>query len=76
MRDVREMLGREVEVLAHGMTYRGVLVEVSDTEVHLRTPLQWVSLPASIVGEIKLREASSRATADRINVEPSSGDDR
>ena len=70
MRDVSEMLGKEVEVICHGMSYKGVLVEVSDTEVHLKTLAQWISLPASSVGEVRLAEKRSEATADSIIVEP------
>jgi hypothetical protein len=70
MRDVSEMLGKEVEVICHGMSYKGTLVEVSDTEVHLKTLAQWISLPASSVGEVRLLEKPGQATADSINVEP------
>jgi hypothetical protein len=48
------MIGKEVEVIANGMTYRGVLIEVSDTEVHLKSTMQWMSLPASGVSSVKL----------------------
>lgn len=74
MADINAMVGKEVEVLAHGMTYRGVLVEVSDTEVHIKTALQWISLPASIVGEVRLREKPSTAVADSIIIDPRQGD--
>ncbi len=70
MQDIREMIGKEVEVFAQGISYRGTLIEVSDTEVHLRTLLQWLTLPASAVGDIRTVERSAPATADRIIVEP------
>jgi hypothetical protein len=70
MRDVSEMIGKEVEVISHGMTYKGTLVEVSDTEVHLKTLAQWIALPASSVGEVRLAEKPSTATAESIIVEP------
>ncbi len=54
MPDIQTMIGKEVEVIANGMTYRGVLIEVSDTEVHLKSTMQWMSLPASTVSTIKL----------------------
>jgi hypothetical protein len=75
MRDVSDLLGKEVEVICHGMSYKGILVEVSDAEVHLKTTMQWMSLPASSVGDIRRAEAPSTATADRINVEPRQGDE-
>jgi hypothetical protein len=47
------MIGKDVEVIANGVSYRGVLVEVSDVEVHLKTSMQWMSLPISSVSVIK-----------------------
>jgi hypothetical protein len=60
MQNIQELVGKEVEVLANGMSYTGTLIEVSDTEVHLRTPLQWVALPAESVSAVKLRGAVER----------------
>jgi hypothetical protein len=57
MPDIRSMIGKEVEVFASGMRYTGTLIEVSDTEVNLKSPLQWITLPISSVSEIKLQEA-------------------
>lgn len=54
MPDIQTMLGKEVEVMANGTTYRGVLIEVSDTEVNLKTTMQWISLPVSGVSSVKL----------------------
>ncbi len=58
MQNVQEMIGKEVEIVANGMSYTGILIEVSDTEVHLQTALQWVALPASSVGTIKLKNVA------------------
>ncbi len=68
MPDIMEMIGKEVEVIANGMLYRGTLIEVSDTEVHLRSQLQYVSLPASSVTEVRLVVGSSRQWADTFEV--------
>ena len=54
MSDIQNMIGKEVEVIASGTTYRGVLIEVSDVEVHIRTSIQWVSLPVSSLSAVKL----------------------
>ncbi len=54
MPDIQSMIGKEVEVMANGTTYRGVLIEVSDAEVHLRSSMQWISLPASSMSSVKL----------------------
>jgi hypothetical protein len=55
MPDIQSMTGKEVEVISNGMTYSGVLVEVSDTEVHIKGSFQWISLPVSSVTQIKLK---------------------
>ena len=54
MAEIRDMIGKEVEVSANGILYKGVLIEVSDFEVHLKGQLQWIALPASSVSRIKL----------------------
>jgi len=54
MADIQSMIGKEVEVIANGMVYKGVLIEVSDAEVHLKGQLQWIALPASSVSQVKL----------------------
>ena len=53
MPDIQAMIGKEVEVTANGMKYTGVLIEVSDVEVHLKGSFQWISLPISSVSDIK-----------------------
>jgi len=58
MPDIQSMIGKEVEVLANGITYKGVLIEVSDTEVHLKGLMQWISLPVSVVSAVNLAGAS------------------
>jgi hypothetical protein len=42
------------------MRYEGVLIEVSDIEVHLKGSFQWIALPASSVSEIKLKGSEAR----------------
>jgi limonene-1,2-epoxide hydrolase len=53
MPDITAMIGKEVEVIANGMSYKGVLIEVSDTDVHLKGMLGYISLPASGVTEVR-----------------------
>ena len=68
MPDIVEMIGKEVEVIANGTSYRGTLVEVSDIEVHIKSRLQYVSLPASSVTEVRLNEGSNRQWSDTFEV--------
>lgn len=60
MPDIQSMIGKKVEVIANGLSYTGILIEVSDTEVSLKGVFQWFSLPSSSVSVIKLKEASGR----------------
>ncbi len=69
MADIQSMIGKEVEVIASGTTYRGVLIEVSDTDVHIRTSMQWVSLPVSSVSAVKLAGEAKREL-DREGILP------
>ena len=74
MADISEMIGKEVEVIAGGMSYRGTLIEVTESDVTLRSLLQWITLPSASVGQVKLVEQRSTAVADSINVEPRTED--
>ena len=58
MPDIQSMIGTNVEVIANGIRYTGFLIEVSDMEVHLKTQLQWISLPISSVSVIKPKDAT------------------
>ena len=55
MPDIQSMIGKEVEVISNGMSYTGVLIEVSDVEVHLKGAFQWIALPLSSVSVMKLK---------------------
>ncbi len=57
MPDIQYMIGKKVEVFANGIIYSGELIEVSDVEVYLKGSMQWLSLPASAVSEIRLAES-------------------
>lgn len=61
MPDIQSMMRKEVEVVANGTRYTGVLIEVSDTEVHLKGSFQWIALPISSVSEIRLKEPVQRS---------------
>jgi len=59
MSDLERMIGKEVVVAANGVDYTGVLIEVSDTEVHLKGPFQWITLAMSSVNGISLKKADA-----------------
>ncbi len=64
MQDVQEMIGKEVMVTSNGMRYRGVLIEVSDVDVHIKSQLQFISLPASSVTDVVLVEGTNKQWTD------------
>jgi len=72
MPDIRSMIGKEVEVLANGVLYRGVLQEVTDAEVYLKTSMQWMALPVSTVNTIRPAGAPERE-AEREGITASGG---
>ena len=73
MQNIQDLIGREVEVFANGMSYTGVLVEVSDEEVHLKTSLQWIALPAASVSTVKLKDSFEREPEREGQGEPAQG---
>ena len=48
-----ELIGKCVEVMALDVMYRGKLVEVDETEVHLETEFGWVIIPVSHIAFIR-----------------------
>lgn len=59
MPDLQRMIGKEVVVAANGVDYSGVLIEVSDAEVHLKGSFQWIALPISSVSRITLKNTET-----------------
>jgi len=50
--DVIALIGKEVIVFAHGIEYRGVLMEINNEEVYLRTDMGWITIPINAINEI------------------------
>ena len=50
---MHELIGKEVEVVALDIIYRGVLVEISESEVYLRSETGWITIPVSNITEIR-----------------------
>ena len=50
------LMGQNVEVVYEGIVYRGLLVGTSETEIHLQTINEWVSLPLDGVASVKKAE--------------------
>ena len=48
----QELIGREVEVKTFETIYRGVLVELGESEIHLQSETGWLVIPVDKVIEI------------------------
>ena len=73
MPDIMQMIGKEVEVVSNGMLYRGTLVDVSDTTVHVKSQFQYISLPVSGVTEVRPAGGSTRQWSDTFAVPEEKG---
>lgn len=47
------LMGRQVEVMAAGILYRGTFVEMTDEDVKLRGPTGWIILAIDRVSSVK-----------------------
>lgn len=74
MADIRDMIGKDVEVISNGTAFRGKLIEVSETEVYIKTLLQWLALPAVSVSSLKLVEKGASGITPTFPVDASAGD--
>ena len=50
---MQELIGKEVEVTTVETIYRGVLIEISETEVNIRSETGWLVIPLDRVVDIK-----------------------
>lgn len=50
---MHDLIGKEVEVQTVDISYRGVLVEVSETDVNLQAETGWIVIPLDRVVNIK-----------------------
>ena len=51
--DLMGLIGKEVEVTAQGVLYRGTLIEVSENEVFLKGELGWIQLQVDGISSIR-----------------------
>lgn len=51
--ELKYLLGRNVEVVAHGIIYRGRLIEVGMEEVYLKGDAGWITLMTADVDDIR-----------------------
>lgn len=51
-----DLVGKPVEVMANGISYTGILVEISETEVYLEAQSGWIVIPIDQVAFIRKKE--------------------
>ena len=53
MNQLEMLRGKEVEVDFHGSLYKGILTDVSEDEIFLKSGDNWLALPLYEVGDIR-----------------------
>ena len=53
---VQELIGKKVIVISSETTYRGILIEIGEHEVHLRSETGWIVVPVDRIVDIKAAE--------------------
>jgi type IV secretory pathway protease TraF len=49
--------GQNVQIMANGILFEGVLIGASDETISLQTPLQWLELPMEQVSWLRGKES-------------------
>ncbi len=47
--------GKRVEIIANGIVYKGILIDLTEEDLNLQTDTQWILLPLD--GVVSVREA-------------------
>ena len=67
---LKDLERKDVIVYSLGVTYRGVLIEANETEVYLRTPNGWITIPMDRIAKIapapEERDFSGKSRKDRF----------
>jgi len=58
--EITYLIGKDVEVTAHGIVYKGRLVEIGMEEVYLKGNTGWITLMIADVDEIRQAGAPKR----------------
>ncbi len=53
---MQELIGKEVRVKTGEIEYRGVLVEIGETDIHLEAETGWIVIPVGNVAGIEAVE--------------------
>ena len=50
---MQELIGKEVEVFTADIVYRGILVEIGETEIYLQAEEGWIVVPVERVMDVR-----------------------
>ncbi len=50
---IHELIGKQVEVVTGDITYRGVLIEIGETEIYLKSEEGWITVPVDRVVDVR-----------------------
>jgi hypothetical protein len=53
---MHELIGKQVEVLTADIMYRGILVEIGETEIYLQAEEGWIVVPVERVVDVRAAE--------------------
>lgn len=68
MKQLRELIGKHVEIVANGIVYKGILKDVSEQSVSLLSTTGWLEIAMSSIN--KITEPGS-AVFEKKYVDPS-----
>jgi hypothetical protein len=61
--EIKYLIGKNVEVVANGVVYRGRLIEIGMEEVYLKGDTGWITVMTTDVDSIKEAKAPKRDTS-------------
>lgn len=50
---MQELIGKEVEVSAEDILYKGVLIEIGETEMYLLSDSGWIVVPVEKIADVR-----------------------
>ncbi len=50
---MQELIGSEVEVITYETVYRGILIEIGESDIHLQSDTGWIVVPVDKVVDVK-----------------------
>ncbi len=58
--EIRYLIGKDVEVVANGIVYRGRLIELGMEEVYLKADAGWITLMTGDIEEIREKKTPKK----------------